>query len=330
MEPKNFCEALIKSIEVGRDISTILPYKKSNLPPYWVRSFESFSSAITMKIAEDYIVNNVPEKDRFPRLRSEFLNLYNSYFDEFSSDLLITVDGKKQMNDSWLRLESDNSNDDDQTITTGELYSGYSHNRGLSIVIKKKEPNSKKVDIEFPISELFEAAILIRKSGFKKPNYPLSVIYCLYKCILFVIPNRNSKMEEITADIFPRTIKEGSDLDKKLSNAKKYIAPLMKNNAAMMEGLMKKVTEGIDDIPDDEIDNIAKIAQEQVAGLEGKGGDLKSIFSNFLPGSDMDSELEKHGVSIDSIRDMVDREGSGAISNDALLASIPSLSDMFK
>lgn len=330
MEPKNFCESLTGFIDVARDISTMLPYKKSGLPPYWVRCLESFSSAITSKIVQDYDLNNIPEKDRFPRLRNEFSNLYDLFLVEFSSDLLITVDGKKQLNDSWLRNKDSNSLDveEEEEIITCNIFSGLSQNEGISIVIKKKEPDTKKVDIELPVSELLEAGIILRKSGVKKPHYPLSVFYYLYKCVMFSVPNHCEKMTKITTDIFPLTLKEGSTLEKQLNKAKKYIAPMMKNNSKLFENLMSKVRGGIDDIPDENVDEISRIAQEQIAGLENKNGDIQSIFSSFLPNSDVNGELEKQGISIESIRNLVDREGSGKISNEDLMASIPSLNDI--
>lgn len=331
MEPTNFSEALLNFVDIGRDIITILPTKSSGLWPYWVKCFESFSSAITLKKIQDYDINNTSEIDRFPNLRKEFSNLYEFYTDEFSSDLLIVVDGKKQINDAWLRIgdEENTLEEEEDEVEIGNIFSGLSYNRNISIVVKKKTPGTKKVDIELPISEMFEAAISIKKSGIKKPNYPLAIIYSVYKCIMFSREDFSPKMTQVTQAIFGQTVRQENDLNKRISDASKFIAPLMKSNADIMDGLLEKVSSGIDEIEDDSIDEISKLAQEQIAKLDSSSGtSLQSIFSNFMPGSDVDEELEKKGLSVDSIREMVDRKGSGAINNEDLLKSIPGLGDI--
>jgi hypothetical protein len=339
MKPLNFCDALMRFIDIGREITTLMPTTGACLPPYWVRCFEAFSQTLNKKIVEDYNVNRIPECDRFPKLRNEFLALYESFQDEFSSDLLIVVDGKKQLNDSWLRIIEENSDDttndeEKEQIDRSEFFSGFSKNRNISIVIKKKEPGTKKVDIELPISEMLETAILLRKSGFKKPNHPMAVICALYECVSFAVPQHHSKVDEIIEDLFPLTIKDESEIQSKVKSAKEMMKPLMRTNGALMETIMKRVSDGIDEMPDENIDEITRIAQEQLSNLDSKEGGLKSILGNFLPGSD-DDTLAENGISIDAIRNLVDRQQSGAISNEELMASIPtsltaSFSDMVK
>lgn len=324
MEPKNFSEALTGLIDVGRNISTLLPLNRNIQPPYWIKCLDTFSNSVTLQTIQVFNRENVPEEKRFEKLRCEFRELYNLFFEEFSSELIIEKDGKMVSNDEWLRIE-ESEEGEDEPIKDGSLYSGQSINRGLAIVIKKKEAGKKMLDIELPISEMFEAAIALRKSGIKKPHFPYSIIYGIYKCIIFAVPDHIERMDKIASDLFPYTVKEGNILDKRINQAKKYIKPLIDSNRDIMDGLLGKVLTGIDDVPDDQIEDIAEQAQKQIAKLDKSDGSMMSLFSDFLPGSADELSDKMEGVNVDSIRDMVDRAGSGKITNEELMASIPSL-----
>lgn len=333
MEPRNFSEALNRLIDVGRDISTHLPLNRNLQPPYWIKCFDAFSHAVTLQTIQVFNRNKIPEDQRFEKLKGEFASLYDLFLEEFSGDLVVERDGKKISNDSWLRIEESDFEEDDQSkkdepIKNDSLYSGQSSNRGLSIVIKKKEKGTKMLDIEFPISEMFEAAIALRKSGCKKPHYPYSVLYGIYKCIIFAVPDHISKMDEIATAIFPYTEKEGNILDQRIKEAKRYIKPLIDSNKDVMGGLLDKVIGGIDEIPDDQITEIAEQAQKRVVQMEKSDGTMASMFADFLPGSADEIAEKMEGVDTDNIRAMIDRAGSGKITNEELIASIPSLGDI--
>lgn len=333
--PTNFTNALKKLIEIGRLIIAVLPYDREKVPPYWIRCFEKISSSILQKIVSDYEKNNVVEEERFAGLRGEFQNLYMLYSDVFSSDIISKVDGKTEVRDEWIRISKEELGEDleETDVERTDIYSGLSANRGLSICIRKKEIGSKGVDIEFPLSEMFEAGIVCLKSGFKKPKFPLAIIYAICACIKFSGVRYHEKIDETMEKLLPSTEKEGNALDSQIKKAKRYVKPLVDQNKDILSGLIDQVTDGIDDIDPDQIEEIATEAQKHISAInKTQGGSFTDMMKSFLPGSaNVEEKLDEYGINTDTLRSMVDRHMDGdGMSNEELLSSIPELEKLIQ
>jgi len=321
IEPNNFTESLKKLISIGRDIITNFDslYKKS--PPYWARCLDLFSNAVNNQLVI-YNTNNTPEEERFMNLKKEFKNLYLLNEEEFKSELIYTKDGIKKCNDEWIRIYN-TSESSEEKEKEKSIFTGLSYNRGLSIVIHKKL-SSKGCDIEYPLSELFEVAILIKKRGFTVPHYPYSIIYGVYKCISFVEPNHHTIMDKIIIDLFPYTKKEDNSMEKNFKKAKKIIKPLIDSNRDILDGFIGNIMSSIDEIDDEQIDNITSEAQKSVLQLEKGTASFSSLLANFIPGDiDPMEKMEELGISTDKITSLINKAENGTMTNEELINSIP-------
>lgn len=320
-EPSNFTESLKKLITTGRDIISCLSVEHRSSPPYWVRCLDLFANAVNLQIVERYQKENVPDDQRFEKLKMEFQNLYRLFEDDvFSKELLYEENGIKKFHDEWLTIDSNAS-----------TYSGLSYNRGLSIVITKKI-NSKGCDIELPLSEIFNAAISVRALGFKKPHYPLSVIYGIYKCISFSVPEHHQMIDKISAELFELTLKDKSEVNKNIKKAKNFIKPLLDLNKDIIGNLVSQVNDGINELDDEHIDTITIEAQKHMKKMENGSESFQSLLSSYMPGSDIDpaKKMEELGLDDSKIKSLIDRAESGGMTNEELFSSIPSLANLSK
>lgn len=325
-------------IDVGRDIANLIPCKKGGKKPYWYNCLELYSHHITTTYVNEYMDKNVPEALQFQQLKNDFRGYFEMFNEDFSNEL-ISEDkstGKKKFNDSWIAAESDeveesSDSEDDETESKKKKtvydFENTMRNRDIKITVSRRERGTNTFDVELPITEMYEAAKKIRKMGYKERHYPYAIVYGVYDCIMNSIENPPSIMRKISSELQPYVKKQGNDIEKSIKGAKKYIKPIMERNKDIMGGLLDQVLNGIDEIPDDQVDEISEKAQEHVSSLNKADGSLKSLLADFMPGSaeEVDRQMETRGLTYDNIRNMIDQHGSGAMSNEELLDSIPSL-----
>jgi hypothetical protein len=137
----------------------------------------------------------------------------------------------------------------------------------------------------------------------------------------------NPVMIQISNEIYDYAKRQETGVKKSIKGAKKYIVPIMKRNGDIMDGLLGQVLSGIDDIPNDQIEQISETAQEHISAANASDGSLQSLLADFMPGSaeDVDKEMKDRGITFENIRSMVDQHDSGAMSIDELKSSIPGL-----
>ena len=330
MESKNFTDALENLLDLCSNMISYLPNSVSGTPPYWVRCFEIFKRSITINEVENE-KNKIPETDRFTKLRGYFRDILFFNHTEFSNELILEVDGKKTINDSWIKIdesESDEFEADAKTaepIRANDFYSGRAINRGIKITIIAKT-GPKSIDNEFPIAEFYNAAIQLYKSGIKQPHFPYAIIARVYECVMFASPEYPEKMNKILSDLLPYLVEETTS--SKTERMSEFIKPLFRENKEILGDISSKIKEGINEIPDEDMEEIS----ERMTGLfnkieSAKTTSIMDLISDFLPGSadEIEEKMSAKGVSMEEIRAKLDVKGTGALTNEELQARIDSL-----
>ena len=300
-----------------------------------MRTLKAFSTAITKKRVE-FFTDKTPEDSQFIGLREKFKNLYEAFETEFGQPFSIVVDGKKKVNDRWLRIEGD--------ISEGEFCSenpeqdaGLSRNRGVVINIFAPDAEKKKkgvVDFEIALSELYRAAIYIDSSVTKKPRYPYCLLYGIYNCIRYSIGDDKlpATFLNVITGIYTRRAdfleKDQGSIDKAISSVKKQFEDVVGDNKDAFSGMMSQIKGGLDELTDDTIDEIASQAHGAVKAFDKtKGGDIKDIIGGLTGRNtkEVEETMKTVGLHENNIRSIINRAsgvGSG-MSNSELLATIP-------
>lgn len=306
-----FVKSINFLVDVGRDIGLVTP-QKNGKKPYWSYCLDLFAHNITTKYITEYLNSDIPDEEQFPTVKDLFVSYYEFYADDFANELIQNVDGKKHFNDSWIKAEIDEEEND-------------TSNRGIKLTIMKKQSGSKSYDIELALSEIYDAAIKVHKAGDTPRHYPYAVIYGVYKCVIHSIENPPPMMIKICNELEQYVHKKENGVKQNITRVKKYAAPLLKRNKHLMDGLIKKVMDGIDEIPDESVDEISERAQEHIASLSRPGGSVMDMFSSLMPGSadDFETKMSENGISYENVKRLIDNSGSDAISPEELLASIP-------
>lgn len=324
-------------IEAGREIAGLIPSKSGGRKPYWYNCMELYSNHVTMKEVNEYKRRSVSESEKFVEIKKFFVDYYELFSSDFSNEL-VKIDpetGKKTFNDSWIAAEvedrdvsdpEESEDEDDRKKSAKDLsYDFNTVNRDINITIARKAAGSKTFAVELPITEMYEASKKVRKFGHKERHYPYAIICGVYMYIIASMDHPDPMMIKIVNEIYDLAKRKESGVRKSIKGAKKYIAPIMKRNGDIMDGLLSQVLGGIDEIPDEQIEEISESAQEHISAANVSDGSFQSLLADFMPGSaeEVDKQIKDRGLTFENIRSMVDQHGSGAMTTDELLGSIP-------
>lgn len=336
---RDFLKATNFLVDAGREIASLIPAKSGGRKPYWYNCLELYSNTITMREVREYKGRGIPEEQKYVDIKKHFSDYYELFQSDFSEELIKQdpVTGKKTFNESWIAAETDDldvsdpeESEDEEEIPKKRKETEYEYNvsnRDIKITLARKEPGTKTFAIELPITEMYEAAKKVRKNGHKERHYPYAIIYGVYMCVMSSLPEPDPMMLKITSEIYELAKRQETGVKKSIKGAKKYIAPIMKRNGDIMDGLLNQVLSGIDDIPNDQIEQISESAQEHITAANASDGSLQSLLADFMPGSaeEVDKQMKDRGLTFENIRTMVDQHGSGAMSTEELMQSIPGL-----
>lgn len=317
--PENFSHFIQYGSELGTKLAANLNMTRS---PYWVRCLESISFLITKQIMEVYEKNKIPEDRRFGKLRKKFAELYELYQEEFSTPFITSINGKQQINDEWLKFDGDidlssydnDSEGEDNVGNVGNVdtlskiqesarrtLNLTKKNRGVCITLSEKQ-NENDVDIEFPLSEMFHAALFIRNAGVKNINYPFCVLYFIYGCVYHSVENCHAQVK-IELDKF----REKSNLHESIMTstfelAKKKVQPFLSQNSELIDNFSSILETQLDNVNDDDIDNASRITYESLNSLEKGNGGISSIFASLFASGDEEQikeQMEEMGLPSD-------------------------------
>lgn len=350
MEINNLYEALKYLIDISRDLTTITGNDDQLVPSYWVRTSNEFSKAITSKTVNEYNnkehPNNVnypdkitPHELRFPGIKAKFMEIYEAFEDELSEPFLkITDEGIKRVNDAWLKT-TDEVSEEEFNFEDETFMNSIRDNKGIKITIiqyTKEQRRNGKVDVELPLSGLYRAAIYVDKQKKRKPRYPYTILYGIYNCFKYSVPPErlNSQINSVISDIYDRReellTKEKGKITSTMESVKASIAPLVNSNREAFSGILEQIDQGISDITDDTIDNIAEQCNQAINLFENnKSKSLDQVISD-LTSADREKvreTMDRVGLHEGNIRALVDNV-SGGMSNDELKASIPQMSEI--
>lgn len=343
MELTDFTSSIIYLINTCEEIISLTGNDDRNVHPYWVRTFKSFSKAIMTKISDDYMINKTPEEKKFTGLKEKFRNIYEIFSDEFSNPLTYQVDGKNRVNDSWLKIEGD--------ISDGEFCSedppqdsSLTKNRGLVINIFTPSEEQKKkgsVNIEFASSEFYRASIYIDRNVTKKPRYPYCLIYAIYNCIKYSgLNDIDPVFLGVIDDIYSRRIeileKEQTNIDKAIASVKNQFTEVLGDTTKEMSGILDQIRDGLEELNDDTIENIALEAHSAVKAFDkNKTGSVKEFVQTLTGSSNehVEKTMGQIGLGESNIARLIDaatgRNTNNVKTNNELLGSIPMDIDSF-
>lgn len=342
--------------DLGASMACLIPEKENGRSPHWVYCLEICANMLTSRFMNEYFVDStIPMNERFPDIREKFKVYYTLHEDDFANDLIyINEEGKKSFNANWIKVDKDEEEEDEDFIDDESEENSedcenakespdcetekedkipkikfLNRNRGISIKISNVEQRGPYC-AEIPLTEMYEAALVLHKRfKDKKRNFPLSVVYGVYQCIIECVPEHNTKMDEICSEIHEKTLNEEKGLQKGIQNAQKYLTPIIKENEEMFGGVFDKVLNGIDEIPDDQVDEIADQAQQFVSAQNSGESGFATCLASLL-GDDKDATREEveekarqMGITAKNISKMIDPNSATGMTNNELLNSIP-------
>jgi len=334
----NLNESLKYLIDLGRDLRTLTGNDDQKLPGYWTKTLDEFSAALTNKNITCYDNTNyegnqcyedrkTPEHQRFPGIRSKFLEIYEIEEDQLNQEFMILQsNGKKKVNDGWLRI---NKNIEYSEFCNENFHLPIKENSGYNITIKKYSPEEKRrghVDVELPISSLYRAAIYIDNKGSKNPRYPYAVIYGIYNCFKYSVPQErlSPHILEIINDIYSRKEilleKEKTKLSAAMETVKKSIGPLINSNRESIQSLTSQIENGLTDLDDNKIDEVAEQCHNAIEMFtENSQKDLSQVIGSMISADEekVKSTMERFGFSENNIRSIIDNK-TGAMTNEEL------------
>lgn len=337
----NNCDDLTQTfkylIQIGNELSTLTGNAGRKHKFYWVRSLEQFSLVITKKIVDVYKKDNVPREKWFNGLRVKIVeDLYDNFEDELSHELLEDKgNGKKKVNDEWLRI---NSNGDNEEFCDefGEAVSGFNYNRGLKLTIVKRtddEKLKKLVDIEIPLSEMYMAAIYVLKEmKITQPHYPYCIIYGIYQLFRHSVPIDRIKQQIIQTieKLISSNVleKDEGKIDQSIGQMKKAIKPFIDSNRGTFTDMLGGIKGGIKGMSVQQIEEVADQAHNAIKALNTKGKDFKETIGEMIGsnGDEVKKKMEQMGLHEKNIRAVIDNV-SGSMTNTELYSTIPSSID---
>lgn len=350
MEFRNLQDDLKGLIDLERELSTLTGNDDQTVPAYWVRSSNAFSTALSRKIAEEYDnvnhVNNqqypdkrTPHELRFPNIKKQIVEIYETFEDELSQEFMITQEnGKKKLNDSWIRIRKEIS-EDEFCKEDEDLSRSIRSNQGLRIIIKEYTPEEikkGKVNMELPISELYRACLYLDKNGIKQPRYPYVFINLIYHCFKHTIPEDklSPRILQVLLDIQERKetllMKEKNKLGSTMESVKKSIAPFISSNKEQFSGLTSQINSQLTNLTDDSIDEVAEQCHKAIETFtSNENKDLSQIIGDMLS-TDADKvkeTMEQVGLGEENIKALVGNVSDG-LPNDELKATIPTFDDI--
>uniref|UniRef100_A0A6C0BE65 Uncharacterized protein n=1 Tax=viral metagenome TaxID=1070528 RepID=A0A6C0BE65_9ZZZZ len=343
MEIKSFSSAITLAINASEELCSLTGNDDRNNPHFWAKTLKSFSKAITTKTVNEYLKNNTPESERFLGLKEKFRRLLEDDFTgDFKKPLFIKDGDKKKVNDEWLRIDGDIS---ESEFCVEDLSQDASINRNRGLIINIFTPNEEQVKkgsikIELALSEIYRASIYVDKHIIKKPRYPYVILYAIYNCIKYSLPedSQNPQINTIIEDLYSRRAdlldKDQTSIDKAISSVKSQFTDVIGDNKEAFGGMMKQIKDGLEELTDDSIDQIAEEAHGAInAFAKNKNGDISQIIS-CLTGADtkhVEETMKSVGLHENNIRRIVDvASGTGdRKSNSDLLSSVPSDIDKF-
>lgn len=350
MEINNLYEALKYLVDISRDLTTITGNDDQLVPAYWVRTSNEFSKAITSKTVNEYNnrihINNrdypdnvTPHELRFPGIKTKFLEIYEAFEDELSEPFMrITEQGKKRVNDSWLKT-TDEVTEDEFNFEDETFMNSIRDNKGIKITIvqyTKEQRRNGKVDVELPLSGLYRAAVYVDKQKQRKPRYPYAILYGIYNCFKYSVPldRLNPQILSVISDIYDRReellSKEKGKISSTMESVKQSIAPLINSNREAFSGIMSQINSGIGDINDDTIDNIAEECNKAINVFEcNKAKSLDQVISDLTSAdkTKVRQTMDRVGLHEGNIRAMIDGV-SGGMTNEELKSTIPQMNEI--
>lgn len=305
---ENFSTFLLYGCALGEKMCSQLDNIR---PPYWCRCLHTLSFALNKKISQDYEKNNIPEQQRFLKLKEKFSSLYYLFEEEFSKPFMtINDDGSKVLNDEWIRFEGEADLNDHEQVPNTTLDVVNKTNRGICITLIKKDERNPE-DIEFPLSEMFHAAIYIRSTKKVELNYPICVLFFIYGAIYYSTPNCNPQIKielekfRLHSEIKPKKLTE------QFGSTNKKLQKMMELNSDFITCITKSVEDEIDKIKDEDIFSISDSAKSGLELLDSGKGDIFELIKSFMPGSDVESaegtlNMMGMGTSKNDIKNLVD------------------------
>lgn len=324
-----FYDSLKFLIELGRDMICLITPKTGGRHPYWVYCLELADNYITNMYINDYSDGDIPIDQRFLEIKAKFKDYYFLFEEDFSKELIYLNDnGKKVFNSEWIKADCEESSYDDfDDENIPEKISFESQNRNIRITLVPRNKKNK-YDIEFPLTEMFEAALVLKKQYPKESrNYPYAVVYAIYQCIINAEPNHSPMMETICYEIHDMAVKTDSGIEKGIKTAKKYVGPIVENNPEIFGGLFSSVYDGIEEIPEENMEQMSNEAHNYMKKLNKTGGSLNDIMGSFLPGSaddeDVSEKMKSMGVTEENIKLLIDPSLKDSMTDEELKNSIP-------
>lgn len=350
MQPTSFTSSQDLLISVARELISLTGGDDQQVPPYWCRTINEFSSKSTKLIVSKYNNTNhksnqdftdkiTPEELRFPKIREQFIELYDLNVEDLDKPFLVEDEnGRKKPNVEWLKIATD-FEDGEFDEEDSKMIMALRENRGVRIVATECTPEEIRrgqVGAELPLGQILRAALYLDiVKGIKKPRYPYLVMYAIYNIFYHVIPHDriSPHIKETIDDIYDRreTLleKEKGQIDSSMEAMKKTIAPLIGGNKASFDSIAGQIDAGVGDLTDDTIDQVTEQCHKAMAIFKSKGDknkDLGAVIGDMI-GGDADKvrdTMNRVGLHTGNIRALVDNMSTGAMTNEELMASIPS------
>lgn len=337
-----FSNILLELCNIGMKMSSCL---NRSSKPYWSRTLETTQSYILKQIVQEYEVKNVPEKRRFPRLRQEFVNLYECFEDDFSRPFITVLeDGTKRINDEWIkipgldpleldRLEENEYNDEKFESNIFENVSkvyNISKNRGISIVLCRKGtpgiPEAEDIDLEIPLSEMFHVAIFLKKQGLNKPLFIFCILHAIYSAFAITVPSHHEIIDIERENFFINGNINTSSITERMEHSSERLKPLLEENKDVLDSITSLILDKVRDIESEDLTEIENLTSEQLRKMNKSDKSFMDFFKDFMPGSDADSDTpsglmgktdsdinslidtlmkNKHGVDPSTLRDTI-------------------------
>jgi len=272
MEEENLSFFLKYGCNLGLTLGSHL---KLSVPPYWVRSIEKTNHMICSKISSCYEVNGTPESRRFPNIRSRIIEIYNLFEDVFSEPLIVKTDSEKKTNTDWLKFEGEANFDPDiEEEEKGDFDRNLRNtlgierrNRGLSIILQKKTTEDG-IDAEFPISEMFYIAILLKRYSPPECLYPYCVLYFIYGCVYHSVPGCSPQVYKELQNLRKFSKFRENKIEKLVSSQKSRISGYMKKNSFLIEKVGNSIEKEVELMTDQDIDSMGEMTKSALNSNE--------------------------------------------------------------
>lgn len=352
MQPTSFTTSQDYLVSVARELISLTGGEDQQVPPYWCRTINEYSSKSTKLIVSKYNNTNhksnqdypdrvTPEELRFPRIREQFVELYDLNVEDLDRPFLCEDEtGKKKPNIDWLKIatefEAGEFNEEDS-----KMIMALRENRGVRVIATEcttEEIRRGLVGAELPLGQILRAAMYLDIiKGIKKPRYPYAVMYAIYNCFYFSVPHDriSPHIKATIDDIYDRREilleKEKGQIDTSMEMMKKTIAPLIGGNKSSFDSIAGQIDAGVGDLTDDTIDQVTEQCHKAMSVFKSKTNgnkDLGAVIGDMI-GGDPDKVREtmnKVGLHTDNIRALVDNM-SGGMTNEELMASLPKEAD---